>query len=68
MGHGVDVDNLVLFGVRTMNTRKYPRSLSEAFPHTAEYGCSIEARRRRRTHWALGVAIVSLLCAAVVWL
>lgn len=25
-----------------MNTRKYPRTMDEAFPHGAEYGCAIE--------------------------
>lgn len=25
-----------------MNTRRYPRTLAEAFPHGAEYGCAIE--------------------------
>ena len=26
--------------------RKYPRSLNEAFPRTAEYACSVEVGRR----------------------
>jgi hypothetical protein len=25
-----------------MNTRKYPRTMNEAFPKTAEYACSID--------------------------
>lgn len=29
-----------------MNTRKYPRTLNEAFPHGAEYGCAIERPTR----------------------
>jgi hypothetical protein len=27
---------------KDMNTRKYPRTLGEAFPHTAEYATPIE--------------------------
>lgn len=27
-------------------TRKYPRTLNEAFPHTAEYGCPLTVYRR----------------------
>jgi hypothetical protein len=29
-----------------MNTRRFPRSLNEAFPRTAEYAASIEVGRR----------------------
>lgn len=27
-------------------TRKFPRTLDEAFPYTAEYGCSLTVYRR----------------------
>ena len=27
-----------------MNTRKFPRTMDEAFPHGINYGCSIERR------------------------
>lgn len=26
----------------TINTRRYPRTTAEAFPHTADYACAIE--------------------------
>lgn len=33
-----------------MNTRKFSRTMNEAFPHTADYGCAIE-RSRRDFEW-----------------
>lgn len=47
-----------------MNTRRYPRTLNEAFPHGAEYGCAIERPIDKPDYivvWA------SLICLAV-WL
>lgn len=36
-------------------TRKYPRTLAEAFPedteHRARYGCAVEITGDRPTHW-----------------
>lgn len=46
-----------------MNTRRYPRTLSEAFPHGAEYGCAIERpapNRYPRFVWA-GIVVLVLL-------
>lgn len=31
-----------------MNTRKYPRTMNEAFPRTVEYACSLERSTRHR--------------------
>lgn len=51
-----------------MNTRKYPRTLNEAFPRTAEYACTIErpARYALRTWPRVLVAIV--VCVGVTML
>ena len=45
-----------------MNTRKYPRTLNEAFPHGPSYGCAItrfESDRR-------GSVIADVLLAVVI--
>jgi hypothetical protein len=52
-----------------MNTRSYPRTLNEAFPHTADYACAVERPREidwqdRVVLWACIVAFV--VCLAVV--
>lgn len=47
-----------------MNTRKYPRTLNEAFPRGTEYAASIE--RTRRTDWS-GFWIVSAVCAVAIF-
>lgn len=44
-----------------MNTRKYPRTLNEAFPRGTEYAASIE--RTRRTDWSGFWIVVG--CAAL---
>jgi hypothetical protein len=46
-----------------MNTRRYPRTLNEAFPHGPHYGCAIERpapNRAPRLLWA-GIAALVLL-------
>lgn len=51
-----------------MNTRKYPRSLNEAFPHTADYACSVERpmfARDRVASWAVGLMLV--VAVVVLW-
>lgn len=48
-----------------MNTRTYPRTLNEAFPKTADYGCAIERRRPadRAVNWALAAGVVAVILA-----
>ena len=43
-----------------MNTRKYPRTMNEAFPRTAEYACAVDrpARYPLRTWPRVLLAIV----------
>jgi len=45
------------------NTRRYPRTLAEAFPHGPEYGCAIERPAPRRTR--LGVLVCVLLVGII---
>lgn len=43
-------------------TRKYPRTLNEAFPHTAEYGCALTVYRRSPLrHMIYAAAWITLL-------
>lgn len=51
-----------------MNTRRYPRSLNEAFPHGAEYGAAIERPRtgHRVANWTM-VAAFAYLVALFIW-
>jgi hypothetical protein len=41
--------------------RKYPRTMNEAFPHGADYGCAIQATRRS----PIEVAVSTLAWAAM---
>lgn len=54
-----------------MNTRRYPRTLNEAFPKTPDYACAIERDRRFYDETSAGHRFVTRLCAvglvAVVW-
>ena len=54
-----------------MNTRKFPRTLDEAFPTGAHYGCAIEKPRRDwepAAGYALAIVIgVALAAALVQW-
>lgn len=51
-----------------MNTRRYPRSLNEAFPHGAEYGAAIERPRtgHRVAYWTMAFAVV-YLAGLLIW-
>lgn len=51
-----------------MNTRRYSRSMAEAFPYGAEYGCAIEkpSRRYRAAGWAMVGAFVYVI-GLLVW-
>jgi hypothetical protein len=41
----------------TVNVRKFPRTLNEAFPGTVEYSCALEIPYRpRRKAWARVIA------------
>lgn len=52
-----------------MNTRKHPRSLNDAFPHTADYASSVTRYDRRDsfTYVASGIAAVSLILILLIW-
>ena len=54
-----------------MNTRKYPRTLAEAFPHGPEYGCALERPETAGEKMAgvvLAIMIgIGLACALVNW-
>jgi hypothetical protein len=58
-----------------MNSRKFPRTLDEAFPKTAEYGCAIERPHRyfeqqdRIVMWACVVGAAAVVLFSLVgWL
>lgn len=41
-----------------MNTRRYPRTLSEAFPHTADYASAVERSHKNKiANYAIGFVI-----------
>ena len=46
-------------------TRRYPRTLNEAFPGSATYACAIEGPPQRQRTGAVLVAIV--IAALTVW-
>lgn len=53
----------------TLNTRRYPRTLDEAFPHGAAYGCALtrpETRGEKLAGFALAAIIGICLAAALV--
>lgn len=45
-----------------MNTRKFPRTMNEAFPHTADYACSVEAPYHRSDKIVIVASVVCLFC------
>jgi hypothetical protein len=50
-----------------MNTRRYPRTLAEAFPKSTLYACSLERPPRRypKTLWvALAIGFIAAMLAA----
>lgn len=52
-----------------MNTRKYSRTLAEAFPYGPEYGCAIERPAPnpypRILWWAMLIGAVAAVVAAI---
>lgn len=53
----------------TLNTRRYPRTLDQAFPHGAAYGCALtrpEPWREKLAGIGLAVIIGVALAAALV--
>jgi hypothetical protein len=52
-----------------MSTRKYPRTMNEAFPHTADYASAVERPHRHDSivMVACAIAAVSLVCILFVW-
>lgn len=50
-----------------MNTRKYPRTLNEAFPSGPEYGCAVTSfARDPMANLAIKVVIVVLVVPTIV--
>lgn len=45
-----------------MNTRKYPRTMVEAFPNTTDYACALERPLRRQTWWRTALILVCCFC------
>ena len=43
-----------------MNTRKFPRTMNEAFPNTADYACSVEAPYHRSDKIVIVASVVCL--------
>ena len=56
-------------GDMSMNTRKYSRTLAEAFPYGPEYGCAIERPAPnpypRLLWWAMLIGAVAAVVAAI---
>lgn len=51
-----------------MNTRKYPRTLNEAFPNTADYACAVERPAESCADILLAVAIgIGLAALLIAW-
>lgn len=46
-------------------TRRYPRTLAEAFPRDARHACAIEHFGRRRVDTLFGCAVIAALIVTV---
>lgn len=51
-----------------MNNRKYPRTLNEAFPRTAEYACTIERPTRYALRTWPRVLVAIVFCVTITML
>lgn len=54
-----------------MTTRKFSRTMNEAFPQTADYGCAVTRSRNddKTIFWGCGViAVVLVLMVIAGWL
>lgn len=54
-----------------MTTRKFSRTMNEAFPHTADYASAVERSRKddKTIFWGCGIfAVVFVLMIAVGWI
>lgn len=51
-----------------MNTRKYPRTLNEAFPRTAEYACAIDRPTRYALRTWPRVIVAIVVCVGITML
>ncbi len=51
-----------------MNTRRYPRTMNDAFRTGPEYGCAIERPRtgHRVAYWTMAFAVV-YLAGLLIW-
>jgi hypothetical protein len=52
-----------------MNTRKYPRTMNEAFHNTAEYACAVERKENADSIVTAAsiVAIFAMLIIIAIW-
>lgn len=50
-------------------TRMHPRTLNEAFRHTADYGCAVERTRPadRAVMWACAAGVIVVLLSTFFW-
>ena len=51
-----------------MNTRKYPRTMNEAFPRTVEYACAIDRPTRYRLNTWPRVLVAIVVCVGITML
>ena len=65
LASGFDTRADLLPSGQDTNTRRYPRSLAEAFPHGPEYGCAIERPAPNRVPRLLWAGIIALALLAL---
>ena len=51
-----------------MNTRKYPRTMQEAFPNTVEYACALDRPARYRLSTWPRIALAIAVCVGLAML
>jgi hypothetical protein len=51
-----------------MNTRKYPRTMNEAFPKTVEYACSIDRPGRYALRTWPRIVAAAIVCLGITML
>lgn len=51
-----------------MNTRRYPRTLNEAFPQTPEYASSVERPFDREDRIVMWGCVLTAVACLLIWL
>lgn len=51
-----------------MNTRKYPRTMQEAFPRTVEYACAVDRPARHSLSSWPRIIVAIVVCAGITML